>query len=157
MTAETENPVEAGETSEPSTAALSDSSETEYQTEQEATEMIQFTVGDHSFLATLEDNASANELRELLQSGPVTMSASNYGGFEKVCSLGTALPSNDVQTTTQAGDIMLYNSNRIVIFYGSNSWAYTRLARVVDEDIPGLRDILSGSETEVTVERAVTE
>lgn len=114
--------------------------------------MIKFTVGSNSFFATLEDNASANELRELLQNGPVTMSASNYGGFEKVCSLGSRLTSNDVQTATQVGDIMLYSSNQIVIFYGSNSWAYTRLAKVVDEDIPNLQDILSGSETEVVIE-----
>ena len=151
-TAETENQAVSEETSEKSQAALTELSERELQTEQETTDMIKFTVGSNSFFATLEDNASANELRELLQNGPVTMSASNYGGFEKVCSLGSRLTSNDVQTATQAGDIMLYSSNQIVIFYGSNSWAYTRLAKVVDEDIPNLQDILSGSETEVVIE-----
>lgn len=155
ITVETENQVESEVASEQSQPALPESSESELQTEQETTDMIKLTVGNNSFFAKLDDNASANELRELLQNGPVTMSASNYGGFEKVCSLGTRLTSNDVQTTTQAGDIMLYSSNQIVIFYGSNSWAYTRLAKVVDEDIPSLRDILSGSETEVTIELAV--
>ena len=47
---------------------------------------------------------------------------------------------------------MLYQGSNIVIFYGSNSWAYTRLAKVVDEDIPVLNDVLNGSETEVILE-----
>ena len=113
-----------------------------------------FTVGNHTFLAKLADNASAQELEELVKNGPITMSASNYGGFEKVCSLGSRLTANDVQTTTQAGDIMLYSRSQIVIFYGSNSWAYTKLAKVVDGDIPNLKSILSGSENKVVMELA---
>lgn len=154
ITAEAENQTESEENSENPQAVLTESSESELQTEQETSDMIKFAVGNNSFFAALEDNAAANELKERLKSGPVTMPASNYGGFEKVCALGSRLTSNDVQTTTKAGDIMLYNSNQIVIFYGSNSWAYTRLAKVVDEDIPSLRDILSGNETEVVIELA---
>jgi len=154
---EAENQAETEQPSEQPQSVLQETSESELQIEEETTDMVKITVGNYSFYAKLEDNASANELRELLQKGPITMSASNYGGFEKVCSLGTRLTSNDMQTTTQAGDIMLYSSSQIVIFYGSNSWAYTRLARVVDEDIPSLRDILSGSETEVIIELAAAE
>lgn len=113
--------------------------------------MIQLTIGENTILAVLADNQAARELAELLKSGPITMSAYNYGGFEKVCSLGTRLTVNDVQTTTQAGDIMLYSSDQIVIFYGSNSWAYTSLARVRQEDIPHLQAILSGAEDMVTI------
>ena len=130
------------------------SAETERQIEEETTDMIKFTVGNHTFLAKLADNASAKELKKLLKNGPITMSASNYGGFEKVCSLGSRLTANDVQTTTQAGDIMLYGRSQVVIFYGSNSWAYTKLAKVVDEDIPNLKSILSGSENKVVMELA---
>lgn len=140
--------------SEPTTPSTEQTAPTEtiIQTEQEEKDMIKLTIGDHVVYAKLAENAAALELAELLKNGPITMSAFNYGGFEKVCSLGTRLTSNDAQTTTQAGDIMLYSSDQIVIFYGSNSWAYTRLAKVVDEDIPALRDILSGSETEVVIE-----
>ncbi len=81
----------------------------------------------------------------------MTISASNYGGFEKVCSLGTELPRNDSQTTTHAGDICLYNGSQIVIFYGSNSWAYTRLGRVSDADETELETVLGGEETEITL------
>lgn len=153
-TAETEKQNELDSTSEQAQPSLQKISENELQTGQETTDMIKLTVGNNNFLANLADNASANELRELLKNGPITMVASNYGGFEKVCSLGSRLTSNDVQTTTQAGDIMLYSSNQIVIFYGSNSWAYARLAKVMDEDIPNLKAVLSGDENEVIIELA---
>ena len=55
---------------------------------------------------------------------------SDYSGFEKVGALGTSLPASNSQTTTQAGDIVLYNGNQIVAFYGSNSWSYTRLGHI---------------------------
>lgn len=101
--------------------------------------------------ATLADNESAQALKELLAHGPLTISASNYGGFEKVCSLGRELPRNDRQTTTQAGDICLYNGNQIVIFYGSNSWAYTRLGSISGVDSHELERVLSGNDTEITL------
>lgn len=125
-----------------------ESTETEVQ---EAANMIRLIIGENTILAELADNKTAKELAQLLKNGAITMSASNYGGFEKVCALGTRLTANDVQTITQAGDIMLYSGNQIVIFYGPNSWAYTRLARVVDADIPRLEEILSGSEDQVTI------
>lgn len=122
--------------------------------EEEVTDMIKLTIGDNVIYASLADTTAADELAELLQNGPVSMSASNYGGFEKVCALGSRLSTSDVQTTTAAGDIMLYSGRNIVIFYGSNSWAYTRLGKVHEEYIPSLRAILSGSEDEVIIELA---
>ncbi|MBQ8151500.1 MAG: hypothetical protein IJ070_01890 [Firmicutes bacterium] len=77
-----------------------------------------------------EANESVAALRELVADGPLTVAMSEYGGFEQVGALGTSLPRNDVQITTQAGDIVLYSGNNIVIFYGSNSWAYTRLGHI---------------------------
>ncbi len=79
---------------------------------------------------TWEDNESVTALRELAAEAPITIQMSMYGGFEQVGPIGTSLPRNDVQTTTQAGDIVLYSGNQIVVFYGSNSWAYTRLGRI---------------------------
>lgn len=108
-------------------------------------------IGESTLTATLENNESAKALKELLTDGPLTISASNYGGFEKVCSLGTELPRNDSQITTHAGDICLYNGSQIVIFYGSNSWAYTRLGKISDEDKSKLEKVLSGKETEITL------
>lgn len=97
-----------------------------------------------------EENASADALRELVRETPLTVSMSPYGGFEQVGSLGTNLPHSDVQTTTEAGDIVLYSGSSIVMFYGSNTWAYTRLGRL---DLPAqeVHDLLGGSSVTVTL------
>ncbi len=119
--------------------------------QQETTNELYIEIGENTLTAVLEDNESADALKELLAENPLTISASNYGGFEKVCSLGTELPRNDSQMTTEAGDICLYNGNQIVIFYGSNSWSYTRLGKVSNADKSQLEEILSGEETEITL------
>ncbi|MCM1333881.1 MAG: cyclophilin-like fold protein [Bacteroides sp.] len=115
------------------------------------TNEISIVIGENTLTATLEDNESAAALRELLSEGALTLSASNYGGFEKVCPLGTSLPRNDRQTTTRAGDICLYNGNQIVLFYGSNAWSYTPLGKITGADSAELERVLSGEETELTL------
>lgn len=115
------------------------------------TNELQIKIGENSLVAVLEDNRSAKALKELLNEKPLTIPASNYGGFEKVCELGTGLPTNDVQTTARAGDICLYSGNKIVIFYGSNSWSYTRLGKISGADSSELERILSGTDTEITL------
>ena len=64
------------------------------------------------------------------QNGAIEVFASRYGGFEQVGSLSQSFSRNDVQTTTQPGDIVLYSGNQLVIFFGSNSWSYTRLGHI---------------------------
>lgn len=93
---------------------------------------LKITVGEHVFLATFEDNSSAEEFRELLSQGPLTIEMEDYGGFEKVGPLGTELTRNDRQITTEPGDVILYQGNQITIYYGTNSWNFTRLARIDD-------------------------
>ncbi len=77
-----------------------------------------------------EDNETVSELLTAVQNGAIEVSASRYGGFEQVGSLPQSFSRNDVQTTTQPGDIVLYSGNQLVIFFGSNSWSYTRLGRI---------------------------
>ena len=98
-----------------------------------------------------EENDSVEALRELCAGQPLVIEMSMYGGVEQVGSIGNSLPRNDVQTTTQAGDIVLYSGNQIVIFYGSNSWAYTRLGRVTDQDAAGMTDLLGNGNVTLTV------
>ena len=86
--------------------------------------------GSHSLAATLADNSSAVAFYELLEKGPVTIKMTDYGNFEKVGPIGTKLPRNDTQITTQAGDIILYQGNQITIYYDTNSWNFTRLGKV---------------------------
>ena len=110
---------------------------------------IRVTVGSSSFIVNLEDNETAKALSEMITDEDLTISASNYGGFEKVCQLGKTLPRNDKQITTKAGDVMLYSGNQIVFFYGANSWSYTKIGKVEASSIEKLESVLSGSETEV--------
>lgn len=53
-----------------------------------------------------------------------------YGGLEQVGSIGSTLPSSDTRITTSPGDIVLYSSNQIVIFYDSNVWSYIKLGHI---------------------------
>lgn len=100
------------------------------------------------FTAILENNKAADTLAEMIREEPVTIRMNDYSGFEKVGSLGTNLPTSNRQTTTQAGDIVLYQGNQIVIFYGSNSWSYTRLGKI--DDLTGWKDALGSGDVTVT-------
>lgn len=145
------------------TRHIDSSSETESEPEQETADMeeteedemetneIYIKVGEDTLTAVLENNESAKALKELLADGSLTIQASDYGGFEKVCSLGTGLPRNDSQTTTHAGDICLYNGSQIVIFYGSNSWAYTRLGKIQNVTEKELKAALGNGDVTVTL------
>lgn len=101
-----------------------------------------------TFTATLEDNAAANAFVEMMESAPVTIRMRDYSGFEKVGPLGAGLPTSNSQTTTQAGDIVLYQGNQIVVFYGSNSWSYTRLGHI--DDLTGWEEALGSGDVTVT-------
>ncbi len=89
-------------------------------------------IGNYIFTATLEQNQAVNEFIEMMKDGPVTIEMSDYSGFEKVGPLGKGLTTDNHQTTTTEGDIVLYSGNQIVIFYGSNSWSYTRIGKIDD-------------------------
>lgn len=105
-------------------------------------------VGGSTFTASLEENAAVDALVEMMEQEPVTIQMRDYSGFEKVGSLGTSLPASNRQTTTQAGDIVLYEGNQIVMFYGSNSWSYTRLGHV--DDLTGWEKALGSGDVTVT-------
>ncbi|MGI6025750.1 MAG: cyclophilin-like fold protein [Candidatus Scatomorpha sp.] len=141
QTAETEPPAQT----EPPAAVTAP---VETSTEEETEMKINVEVGGESFTATLENNSAAAALADMLASGPLTIEMSDYAGFEKVGSLGTRLPASNAQTTTSSGDIVLYNGSQIVIFYGSNSWSYTRLGRI--DDLDGWADALGSGDVTVT-------
>ena len=98
-----------------------------------------------------EDNESVQALRELAAEKPITVQMSMYGGFEQVGSLGTSIARSDAQTTTSAGDIVLYSGSNIVIFYGSNSWSYTRLGRITGMTDSELSELLGNSDVTLTL------
>ena len=124
--------------------------ETDIQNNTEENEVTNMNVqvADVVFSATLEENEAVSALVEMMRESPVVIRMSDYSGFEKVGPLGTSLPASNSQTTTQAGDIVLYNGNQIVIFYGSNSWSYTRLGHI--DDLTGWEEALGSGDVTVT-------
>ncbi len=116
---------------------------------EETNEMkMNVNVNGQDFTATLEQNSAVDALVQMMGQGPVTLQMSDYSGFEKVGPLGTSLPTSNSQTTTHAGDIVLYQGNQIVIFYGSNSWSYTRLGHI--DDLTGWEEALGNGNVSVT-------
>ena len=126
---------------------VSETSESE-----EAEAMLQMTIGGIPVEVEWEDNESVETLKQLCREEPLAIQMSMYGGFEQVGSIGKSLPRNDSQTTTQAGDIVLYSGDQIVIFYGSNSWAYTRLGHITDKTDEELAELLGSGDVTITVE-----
>ena len=130
-----------------SSQAAASSSETE--SVEDTAMKMKIEVNGSLFTATLADNAASDALADWVEEGPVTLELSDYAGFEKVGPLGRSLPASDSQTTTHAGDIVLYQGDQIVLFYGSNSWSYTRLGRI--DDLTGWEDALGGGDVSVTL------
>ena len=98
-----------------------------------------------------ENNESVKALMKMAAEEPVVVNMSMYGGFEQVGSLGTTLPSNDQNIKTKPGDIVLYTSDSIVVFYGNNSWAYTRLGHIDDKSKSELQDMLGRGNVTLTI------
>jgi len=117
--------------------------------ESEEAEMMHMKIGETAVEVSWEENEAVEALRELARDG-LSIQMSMYGGFEQVGPIGQSLPREDRQTTTQAGDIVLYAGNQLVVFYGSNSWAYTRLGRITDKSATELSELLGSGDTVIT-------
>lgn len=112
---------------------------------------ITLTVDGRTATATLADNAACSELAALLEKGPISISMSDYGGFEKVGSLPQSFPTSDSPISTVAGDIMLYQGNQMVIFYGTNSWDYTRLGKIDNATAESVRQFLGSGNISLSI------
>ena len=112
---------------------------------------VQLKVGGNSMTATLTDNEATRELTKLLEQGDITIRMSDYGGFEKVGALPQSFPTSNTQITTEPGDIMLYQGNNMVIFYGTNSWSYTRLGKIDGATASNLRQFLGNGDVTLTL------
>lgn len=140
--------------SEPSESEAQNESETSESNVQNESEVItkeenqmKLMINETEVPVTWEENASVEALRSLL---PLTIQMSMYGGFEQVGPIGESIARDDYQTVTNYGDIVLYSGNQIVIFYGSNSWAYTRLGHV-DLSEQEMTDLLSNGDVTITI------
>ena len=109
------------------------------------------TIDGQNQSVTLENNTAAKALVEKLQQAPVTVTLNSSGGFEIWGALGFSLPTSDQQITAQPGDVILYNGSNICLFYGSNSWSYTRLGKIDGLSESELRSFLKAGETGIRV------
>ena len=123
---------------------------------QSMTQKMYITIDGKTLPVTMVDNAATQTLMAALQEGDITYEAHDYGGFEKVGALGRSLPSSDTQITTQAGDVILYNDNQIVLFYGSNSWSYTRLGHIEYTSQEELESFLKAGQGNITVKLSLS-
>ena len=112
---------------------------------------MKLMIGETEVAVQWENNESVAALSEHVADKPLTISMSMYGGFEQVGALGMSLPRDDVQTVTEAGDIVLYAGNQIVIFYGSNSWAYTRLGKLEGLSRDDITALLGSGDISLTI------
>ena len=108
-------------------------------------------IGYEQFTATLYDTTAAQAFAELL---PMTLDMSELNGNEKYNYLSTTLPTKTERVgNINAGDIMLYGSNCIVLFYKSFStaYSYTKIGRI--DDVAGLQHAVGRGSVTVTFEK----
>lgn len=113
-------------------------------------DFVKIKINDDVFDVKLENNSATQELIKELKKGNVTVNASEYGGFEKVGDLGFSLPTSDENIGTNPGDIVLYQGDKISLFYGSHSWSYTKLGKIDNVDSNKLKEVLGSGD--VTLE-----
>ena len=130
------------------TVTASEENMTAGEEDNEMEDSMRLLIGEKEVPVTWEENASVEALKEL---SPITIQMSMYGGFEQVGALGQSIVRNDKQTKTNYGDIVLYSGDQIVIFYGSNSWSYTRLGHI-DLTQQEMKDLLGGGDVSITLQ-----
>jgi len=129
----------------------SDEAQVQAQNYATMTQKMYITIDGRTEAVTLADNSATQALVGKLQEHPVTATLSSSGGFEIWGALGFALPTSDQQITTEAGDVILYSGNQIVLFYGSNTWSYTRLGRIQYTTLDELKSFLKAGQGRISV------
>ena len=137
-------------TDEPSTTITTPSDDNQTTKEDETANMkLTLKIDGIEIDVIWADNDSVKALKNLAKDG-LTINMSKYGGFEQVGSIGSTLPSSDIRITTNPGDIFLYSSNQIVIFYDSNTWSYTKLGHI-NLSKSELTDLLGDEDVVITL------
>lgn len=123
----------------------------EVPTTQEDSSVITLTAAGTPLTVEWAENSTVDALRALLEEGELTMTLSDYAGFEKGGPLPRALPQNNTPMDTDAGDIILYQGRQFVIYYDKNSWSLTPLGRITGLDGASLRALLGEGDVTVTL------
>lgn len=111
---------------------------------------VYIKINNNVLSASLENNSSSKAFVEKLKQGDITIKMSDYGNFEKVGELGFSLPANDKNITTKPGDIILYQKDKITIYYDTNTWDFTKLGKIDNVNQNELKNILGDGDVSVT-------
>ena len=98
------------------------------------------------------ETKAASELMEMLGEKDLTVEMTG-NNFEQFGNLGKNLSAEDVSITAAAGDVLLYNSNIICVFYASNKYRYTRLGKIEDATKAELKELLSGKDLTIILSK----
>ena len=110
--------------------AQSTASSTETEVQEEEAVTMKLYINDTEVPVVWENNAAVEALAAEAGKGDIVVKMSMYGGNEQFGPLGKSYPANNRQVTTSNGDIVLFNNDQIVVFYGSNTWSYTKLGKM---------------------------
>ena len=141
----------AGPAGEPEQPAEAEAPAEPAEPEEKQMGELYLKIGEEPVEVRWEENESVSFLKDCVKEEALSADLSMYGGFEQVGSLGVSVPRNDVQTVTESGDIVLYSGNQIVIFYGSNSWSYTRLGHIENKSPSEMKELLGNGDVTVTL------
>ena len=108
---------------------------------EEITEMYIY-VNANKLEVTLEQNSSVEALVKILKQGDITYTA-HANDFEIYGDIGHGLPTNNKQITSQSGDVLLWAGSNICIFFGNNSYSYTRIGKIEGYTALQLKEILA--------------
>ena len=108
-------------------------------------------IGSETLGLELYNNDAAKALYAKLQEADVTFTADDYGGFEKVGNLGFTLPTSDENITANSQDVMLYQGNKLVIFYGQNTWSYTPIGYLTGYSDTAFKNVVQAGQGKITV------
>ena len=115
------------------------------------TQKMYVTIDGQTETVSLTDNGATQSLVAKLQESPLALTLNSSGGFEIWGALGFSLPASDTQIIAQPGDVILYNSSNICLFYGSNQWSYTRLGKIDNLTASELKTFLKAGESNISV------
>ena len=140
--APTDDKIQAENSSSAQQAEKKEYAESSMENDRNAEQILYIKIGNSVLEAELADNSSAEALLEMLKENDISIPMSDYGNFEKVGELGISLVTNDEQITSEAGDLILYQGDKFVIYYDTNSWNFTRLGKIKNTSQDELKSIL---------------
>ena len=119
----------------------------------EEIEELEIEINGNKLSLEIEDNDATRTLTNKLKDNEISISMNPYGGFEYVGELGFSLPTTDTKIKTNPGDVVLYQGNQLVIFYGSNTWEYTKIGHIKNISNKELEELLNTNNSTVILRR----